>query len=306
MNLRQLEYLVAVADTGSLTAAAERCHVSQSAVSLGIVELESALRLRLLIRGPGRGAVLTDAGREVVAEARAVLTAVSELGAGARRLGQDVAGILRIGCYTPLAALCLPAAIAGFRAERPEVAIEFVEGSLPDLQRQLLDGRCELAFLYQQDILAGVEVSVLTNQHPHALLPSAHRLGRRRSVALRELADEPFILLDVPPSEHYFRSVFTACDLPMPIAHRAASFELARAMVARGIGYTLSVQRPVVSRSVEGIPFRTVPLRDTVPTTPLVLARAAGGRLTRRAEIFAAYCKELFGRSVSATSRRAV
>jgi len=295
MNLRQLEYLVAVADTGGLTAAAERCHVSQSAVSLGLSELESALRLRLLIRGPGRGTVLTDAGREVVGEARAVLTAVSELGAGARRLGQEIAGTLRIGCYGPVAALCLPAAIAGFRELRPEVTIEFVEGSLPDLQRQLLDGRCELAFLYRQDILPGIEVEVLTDQQPHVLLPTGHRFQRRRSIALGELAAEPFILLDVPPSERYFRSVFDAAGVPMTIAHRAGSFELARAMVARGLGYTLSVQRPAVDRSVEGMPFRTVPLRDTVPTTPLVLGRAAGGRLTRRAEVFSAYCKELFG-----------
>ncbi len=303
MNLRQLEYLVAVADTGGLTAAAERCHVSQSAVSLGLSELESALRLRLLIRGPGRGAVLTDAGREVVGEARAVLTAVSELGAGARRLGQEVAGTLRIGCYGPVAALCLPAAIAGFRRERPEVTIEFVEGSLPDLQRQLLDGRCELAFLYRQDILPGIEVEVLTDQQPHVLLPVGHRLQRRRSVSLVEMAAEPFILLDVPPSEHYFRSVFDAVGVPMDVAYRAGSFELARAMVARGLGYTLSVQRPAVERSVEGRAFRTVPLRDDVPTTPLVLGRAAGGRATRRAEVFMGYCKELFG--ASATSRRA-
>ncbi|MFI9381810.1 LysR family transcriptional regulator [Kutzneria sp. NPDC052558] len=294
MNLRQLEYLVAVADTGGLTAAAERCHVSQSAVSLGLSELESALRLRLLIRGPGRSAVLTDAGRQVVGEARAVLTAVSELGADARRLGQEIAGTLRIGCYGPVAALCLPAAIAGFREQRPEVTIEFVEGSLPDLQRQLLDGRCELAFLYRQDVLPGIEVEVLRDQQPHALLPADHRFRRRRSVALRELAAEPFILLDVPPSERYFRSVFDAAGVPMAVAHRAGSFELARAMVARGLGYTLSVQHPAVDRSIEGMPFRTVPLSDTVPTTPLVLGRAAGGRPTRRAEVFSAYCKELF------------
>jgi DNA-binding transcriptional LysR family regulator len=294
MNLRQLEYLVAVADTGGLTAAAERCHVSQSAVSLGLSELESALRLRLLIRGPGRAAVLTEAGREVVGEARAVLTAVSELGAGARRLGQDVAGTLRIGCYAPVAALCLPAAIAGFRAERPEVTVEFVEGSLPDLQRQLLEGRCELAFLYRQDILPGIEVEVLSDQQPHVLLPAGERFPKR-SISLREVADLPFILLDVPPSERYFRSVFDAAGVPMTVAHRAGSFELARAMVARGLGYTLSVQRPAVARSVEGIPFCTVPLRDDVPSTPLVLGRAAGGRPTQRAEVFSSYCKELFG-----------
>jgi DNA-binding transcriptional LysR family regulator len=294
VSLRQLEYLVAVADTGGMTAAAARCHVSQSAVSLAVAELERLLEVRLVIRGPGRGTALTSAGQQAASQARRVLAAVSELSTEARGLGQDIAGTLRIGCYGPIAALHLPAAIAGFRARAPEVTVEFVEGTIPQLQQRLLDGRCELAFLYQQDLVSGIEVEVLHNQPPGVVLPTGHRLARRRSVALGELSGEPFILLDVPPSEQYFRSVFDAVGIGMVVAHRAGSFELARALVARGLGYSLAVQRPVVQTSVDGLPFVTRPLRDTVPTTPVVLGYAAGGRITRRAQAFAAYCRELF------------
>ncbi len=80
----------------------------------------------------------------------------------------------------------------------------------------------------------------------------------------------------------------------MRVAHRASSFDLARAMVARGLGYSLAVQRPPANISLEGLPLKSIPLRDAVPTTPVVLGWAAGGRLTRRAEVFLRYCRTLF------------
>ncbi|WP_033288030.1 LysR family transcriptional regulator [Amycolatopsis jejuensis] len=295
LSLRQLEYLVAIADTGGLTSAAQSCHVSQSAVSLAVAELERAVGVQLVLRGPGRMTALTDAGRQVVGEARAVLTAVSELGTTARESGQDLAGRLCFGCYTPLAPLHVPAALATFRTRHPEVEVGFVEGTLPDLQHLLREGRCDLAVLYRQDLMPGIAVDTLYDQPPSVLLPPEHRLARRKTVSLRALADEPFVLLDVPPSDRYFRDVFAAVGLPMTVAHRTSSFELARALVARGLGYSLSVQRPALERSVEGKPFAVRPVREPVPTTPVVLARAEGARLTRRAETFRAFCREFFG-----------
>ncbi|MDX6585243.1 MAG: hypothetical protein QOI10_4427, partial [Solirubrobacterales bacterium] len=252
---RQLEYLVAIAETGGITSAATRCHVSQSAVSLAVAELERALDVRLVLRGSRRGTRLTAAGQQVVTDAREVLAALSELGTAARSLGQDIEGRLTIGCYAPIAAFHLPTAIAGFREVQPLVEIQFVEGDLEQVQREVLDGRCELAFLYQQDLLPGIEIQVLHDRPPSLVLPPGHRLGKRRSVALAELATEPFILLDVPPSERYFRAVFEAVGLEMAPAYRAGSVELARALVARGLGYSLLVQRPLADVSYLGLPL---------------------------------------------------
>ncbi|MFC0112443.1 LysR family transcriptional regulator [Kibdelosporangium aridum] len=294
-TLRQLEFLVAVADSGGMTAAATRCHVSQSTVSLAIAELERVLEVRLVIRGSGRRSDLTDAGRQVAAEARAVLAAVADLGATARGLGGDLAGTLGVGCYAPLAALHLPSLIAGFRERHPEVHVEYVEGTLLELQRGLQQGTCELALLYRQDLLPGIAAEVLYDRQPSVLLPANHRLAGNRTVPMRELAQEPFILLDVARSARYFAAVFEALGLTMTVAHRASSFDLTRALVARGLGWSLSVQRQPLELSVEGLPLAIRPVREEVPTTPVVLAHAEGGRLTRRAEAFAAFCRELFG-----------
>jgi DNA-binding transcriptional LysR family regulator len=221
VSLRQLEYLVAIADTGGMTAAAERCHVSQSAVSLAMAELERALDVRLFIRGSRRGAVLTAAARQVTADARKIVAAVSELGVSARALGQELSGRLDIGCYAPIAPFHVPAAIATFKDLQPEVDVQFTEGTLPELQTSLLEGRCELALLYEQDLLPGIDFAVLYDQQPSVLLPENHPLAGHPAVNLADLADEPFVLLDVPPSEHYFRKVFAAVGLHMRPTYRA-------------------------------------------------------------------------------------
>lgn len=294
VTLRQLEYLIAVAETGSLTTAAARCHVSQSAISLALSELERTLDLRLVVRSPRRGAALTAAGTQVLADARRVVGAMSDLGAEARGLSRQISGVLTVGCYAPIAPFHLPAAIATFERAHPEVSVRFVEGSLPEIGEDLIAGRCEIAFLYDQDLLPGIETRTLYDQAPKVLLPARHRLRRRRAVALRELADDPFVLLDVPPSERYFRSVFAAAGVEMVVTHRARSFELARSLVARGIGYSMTVQQPALTRSYEGLEVIALPLRDTVPTTPVVLGWAGGGPLTRRAQAFAEHCTTLF------------
>ncbi|WP_434445983.1 LysR family transcriptional regulator [Lentzea sp. E54] len=295
VTVRQLEYLIAVAETGSVTAAAARCHVSQGAISLALSELERTLDLHLVVRSPRRGAALTAAGTQVLADARRVVGAMGDLGVEARGLSRQISGVLTVGCYAPIAPFHLPAAIATFERAHPEVSVRFVEGSLPEIGADLIAGRCEIAFLYDQDLLPGIATTTLYDQPPKVLLPAGHRLCRRRAVSLRELADDPFVLLDVPPSERYFRSVFAAAGVEMVVAHRARSFELARSLVARGIGYSITVQQPVVSFSYEGLEVVAVELRDAVPTTPVVLGWAGGGPLTRRAHAFAGHCTALFG-----------
>ncbi|MGW4485075.1 LysR family transcriptional regulator [Amycolatopsis sp. NPDC004368] len=295
VTIRQLEYLIAVAETGSLTTAATRCHVSQGAISLALTEVERALGVRLLIRSPRRGASLTAAGKQVLADARRVVGAMSDLGVEARGLGLQVSGTLVVGCYGPIAPFHLPAAIATFENEHPDVSVRFLEGTLPEIQDHLLDGRCEIAFLYEQDVYPGITFHTLYDQQPAVLLPGAHRLATRASVGLDELAGEPFILLDVPPSERYFRTVFSSAGLEMAPTHRARSFELARSLVARDLGYSMTVQQPALTRSYEGLELVTLPLRDKAPSTPVVLGWPTGGPLTHRAQAFLDHCENLFG-----------
>ena len=109
------------------------------------------------------------------------------------------------------------------------------------------------------------------------------RLSGADSVRLSDLADEPFVLLDLPHSRDYFRAAFTAAGVQPQIRYRTRSAETARALVGRGLGWSLLNLRPTNSQSVEGRQVVAKELADPVPALSVVLAKAAGARLTKRA-----------------------
>lgn len=290
ISLRQLDYFVAAAETGTMTAAAGRLHVSQSAVSVGIAELERQLGAQLVLRNKAKGLTLTDAGRRLLPDARALLARSDELRDSLRELGKSITGRLVVGCFTTIGPFLLPRLLESFQAAYPRVTLDFAEGSQDRLQQLLLDGRCEVAILYDQDIRPGVEHSTLFGARPHVLLSPAHPLARNGSVRLAELAGHDMIMLDVPPSFSYFSAVLAGAGITPSIRYRTVSFEMVRSLVARGAGYSLLIQHPAVDVSYEGRPLAIRPISDPLAPIPVVLARPAGVRLTRRAAAFAQFC----------------
>jgi DNA-binding transcriptional LysR family regulator len=290
LSLRQLDYFVTAAEAGTMTAAAGRLHVSQSAVSLAIAELERQVGVQLVLRRKAKGLTLTAAGRRLLPEARALLARSDEVRADLLEVGRTPAGRLTIGCFTTIAPFLLPGLLEEFQAAYPEVVPDFVEGSQVVVQELLLEGRCELAILYDIDIQPGISRETLYATRPHVLLPSDHPLARRKTVRLADLADHDMIMLDVPPSYRYFSQVLATAGITPKIRHRTVSFEMVRSLVARGVGYSLLVQRPAVNVSYEGWPLVTRPIRDRLDPMPVVLGRPTDARLTRRAKVFAEFC----------------
>jgi DNA-binding transcriptional LysR family regulator len=290
LSLRKLDYFVTAAESGTMTAAATRLHVSQSAVSLAIAELERQVGVQLVLRHKAKGLTLTAAGRRLLPEARALLARSDEVRADMLEAGRTPAGRLVLGCFTTIAPFLLPRLLEDFRAVCPEVVLDFVEGSQVELQELLLEGRCELAILYDVDIGPGISHETLYATKPHVLLPPEHPLARRRSVRLADLARHDMIMLDVPPSYRYFSQVLATAGVTPRIRHRTVSFEMVRSLVARGAGYSLLIQRPAVNISYEGRPLVIRPIRDTLDPMPVVLGRPADARPTRRATVFAQFC----------------
>ena len=192
-----------------------------------------------------------------------------------------------MGCYTTLAPFVMPAVLEGFAAQHPTVRLGFTEGSLIDLQEKLLDGSCEVALLYDLDLQPGIHHEEINRTRPHVLLPAAHRLAGAAPVSLRDVADEPMITLDYPPSLHHF----TPAGVRPPIRHSTKSFETVRSMVTRGLGYTLLIQRPTSGVSYEGLPLAECEISEHVPEIPVLIAWPARAKLTRRAMAFVGYCR---------------
>jgi DNA-binding transcriptional LysR family regulator len=300
LSLRRLDYFVAAAEVGTMSGAAQRLYVSQSAVSLGIAELERGLGVQLMLRSKAKGLALTEAGRRFLPRARALLAQAEELEAGARDARHAVAGRLVIACFTTIAPFLLPRLLGGFQADYPEVVLDFVEGSLVELQQLLRDGRCELAVLYGVGIETDIAFEELHRCRPHVLLSPHHPLAGREEIRLAELAGYDMIMLDVPPSMEYFSQMLVAAGTRPVIRHRTRSFELTRSLVARGLGYSLLIQHPVMDMTYEGKSLRLCPVADNVPPLPVVLAWHTTAQLTPRATAFAEFCRTSIGKAATA------
>src|SRR5699024_4474830 len=142
-TFRQLEYFSAIASEGTLAAAAERCHVSASALALAIDELERHLSLQLLLRREGHGVTLTPAGSRVLSLTRHLLTGAEALASDAWQASTSVSGTLRLGCFSTLAPFMLPPILQEFGRRHPDLELDYVEASAPYLNDMLLQGRID-------------------------------------------------------------------------------------------------------------------------------------------------------------------
>ncbi|PZT99626.1 MAG: LysR family transcriptional regulator [Gordonia sp. (in: high G+C Gram-positive bacteria)] len=289
-TLRQLAYFVTAADLGTTSAAAQAHVMSQSAMSSALSDLEAALGVQLLIRNKAKGVSVTEVGKALLPQARALLAGADEFQAQGLAFGHELSGRLVIGCHTTIAPFVLPRLLHDFGTEHPAVELDFVEGSLPMLEAMLLEGNCEVAITYDFHLGQGIERRHLYTPVPHVLLSTNHPLADEKKVSLATLAPEPVVFLDVAPSEHVFRSAFEAAGAKPNIRYRTVSFEHARALVARELGYTLLTQRVSGALDRWGSAVVSKPLSENVPSLPIVLATAAGVRHTRRAQAFSTYC----------------
>lgn len=294
-TLRQLAYLVAVADHGSVTAAANALYTSQPGISSAISQLEDQFGLQFFIRHHAKGVSLTPAGQSFVAAARNLLAHAEELSQHATDLSQSLRGKLELGCFSTIAPIFLPRLMAQLRSDYPDIAVQLREGDTEQLQRSLLSGETELALLYDLDLSPQLFRHKLRTQQPYAVLPADHPLARSGAVSLTDLAEEPMVLLDLPHSREYFLSVFRQHGLEARVAHRTVSFEMARGLVAAGCGFALLHLKPNTAVSYAGDPLVYLPIVEDVPSLDIVLAWPAELRLTRRAEAFVTLCERGMG-----------
>ncbi|WP_034271380.1 LysR family transcriptional regulator [Haloechinothrix halophila] len=294
-SLRQLWYFVATAETGTISAAADELHVSQSAVSLALNELERTLKVQLCVRRKAHGITLTPTGAQVLRQARALLRQAGELETDGASNEDELVGRLALGCYLTLAPTVLPRLLHGFGERHPRVVIDFEEGTQDALQRLLLDGKLDLAVLYDMEVLPDIDQVVLYRRRPHILLPADHRLAAEPVVALHDLAGEPMVLLDAPPSSHHTLRLCEDAGVKPLVRHRTSSFETARALVGRGLGYAMLIQRPANQRTYEGLPVVQKDIAELPDYEAAVLLTwPRHTRLTRRSLEFKRFCLETF------------
>lgn len=294
ISLRQLEYFVAVADLGTIAAAAKQCRVSQSAISVSISQMESDLSLDAFHRSPSKRLVLTSAGRRLVADARSILTRVDDFITTAQDLGQGLRGGLRVGCAETLTPYLLPKILGEFGEKNPGLDIDLVEGSVEQIRMLLTESVCEVAITYWPEEVTGFTALPLYDVRPHVILPAEHRLAGAGAVRLADLASDPVILLDSPPSAELFLSMFNELGITPNVVKRSKNMETLRALVAAGVGFAPLLNRQGVSQAANGQHFVAAEIEETVSALGVSLVIASNARLTNRAQAFSDFCVNSF------------
>jgi DNA-binding transcriptional LysR family regulator len=298
-SLRQLEYLLTVAEAGTVSGAAARLGVAQPTVSASVAKLEDQLGVQLMIRHHAQGISLTAAGAGLVREARQLVRQAQDLQTLAGDASRTVEGGLGVGAFLTLAPAYMPALISEFQKRHRRVRIALHEGTQDQLIEGLRWGRFEFALAYAIDLPDDVHAEPLIFLEPYVLLPGRHRLARNRQVSLASLKDEPFILLDVPPSRAYFIGLLADQGIEPKIAFSSPSLELVRGLVGRDAGYSLLVTRPHGDRSYDGRPLAVRPITDPCRSAQMSLASLKQLRPTRLMTAFSEFAKTWFAANIA-------
>lgn len=275
LTLRQLEYAVAVARHGGVTAAAHALHVSQPALSVALSQLEALLGRPLFLRRAGGRVLPSSFGRVWLEQAEAQLAGLAALVRSDTTEAQA-----RLVIFSDLAPTCLAPLLA--TAQLHGLALVPQVLGFEPLAEALHQGRADLALTWDLGLDIGIERRVLARIAPHAVLHPDHPLALRPALALADLATEPLVLADQGLSLGHMRALFSNAGLAPRIAHRTASLELMRSYAANGLGVGISYTNPASRQSQDGQALVTRPITDA-GTEPLVLARLAGNPLSEAA-----------------------
>lgn len=288
-TFRQIDYFVATAEHGNVSAAARARHVAQPAMSMAIAQLEVLLGEKLFHRRAGHGLTLTPAGRLLLDQARTLLALATQMSSAPTVPTGPLKGRLPIACFKDLAPYILPRLLAGFRRQHPDAVIDLFEGDFAAVHENLVGGRSELAVTYELGIAADIKRWVLAELPPYALLPADHPLAKRRRVSLAALAKEKLILEDMSQSREYFMSLFWAHGHQPKVSQYTQTFEMQRGLVAHGAGVALSCTRPQGDRSYDGVAIACRPIVEKLAPQRVVLAQLDGSRQSPLTSAFVAF-----------------
>lgn len=297
LDVRRMLVLEHVAATGSLTAAAVALHLTVSAVSQQVAQLEREAGHPLIRRGP-RGVTLTPAGRVVADQAASIRMIVAAAEQELQDLAGLRAGVLRIGTIPTVTESFLPEVISSFRSAHPAVSLTVQSAQISELRGMFLARDVELAVMWEREgERLEQEQPLLTTplrEDPSVLLvPSWHPAAGRSSVRLEHFARERWIIRRSPQVLSVLRDACSAAGFEPLVSFEARGYQEVQAMVAIGMGVALV---PTLSLATLRDDVRPLPIAPQPPTRRIVLVQRRHDRLSPAAEEMARVMRSVAAR----------
>jgi len=278
-TLRQIELFVAVCDAGSISGAAQREHIAQSAVSTAIQNLEAVLGVALFVRNHAVGVHPTPAARDLLNQARLLLATATEIETFGATRATGVSGNVPIGFLVTIAPILMAPLIRTFELAHPGARLVCQEGDQEQLVSWLRIGEISLAVTYDISVPADLAFHPVARIPPRVLVARDHPLANDHSVTTADLIEQPLVLLDLPGSSEYFLSLFTSDGLQPRIAYRTRNIDVVRSLVAQGLGYSI-VNLHAIGLFPETAALASIPLFGCRHVLSLGTLTVADQRLT--------------------------
>lgn len=280
MDLRDLEYFLAIIEAGSVSGAARRVHVAQPTLSHALARLEGELGERLLERKARTPLRSTDAGEVVARHARQALSSIVSLKDELSALRGELAGALRIAAIQSLSATLLPRALAELARKYPGVKPSVRTLAAESIARAVASGRADVGLLAgaPRSSLRGLSVQLLFDEPLVALVRRSDALARHKRVRLARLAERELVL--VPDGTFLSNIIHDACQqagFTPRVRLTLASAEALRETVRAGLGLTI-LPRGYASPSDRDLV--AVPLTHPTPQREVLLVQRQAGALT--------------------------
>lgn len=259
-TFRQLEYLVAVGEEGSIIAASEKVNVSSPSISAAISQLEAELGVQIFIRQHAQGLSLTPGGQRIFNEAKGILSSAAGLNDVANDITETVRGPITIGTLVTMAPLVSASIRRSFEAEFPAAEVRLREAHQLDLLTMLGRAEIDLAITYDLDIPGDIDFEGLVELPPYVMVGKDHPMAGCKTVSLEALEPLPMVLLDLPLSREYFLAMFHQLGLRPNVSERSSDLAVARSLVANGFGYSLINIRTKTNFAPDGEELIFMPL----------------------------------------------
>jgi len=296
ISLKQMRYIVATAEHGNVTAAAQALHITQPAISAAISQAENHYDVEIFSRQHGRGVTPTRFGMKFVERAKLILGEAASLDT-IKEEQDSVAGEVLIGCFEDLAPYFLPSLLIRFRSLYPDIQVRFREAGFEELARLQEQGVLDFTLTYDIALSNALEQTVLIELKAYAMLPPDNPLVDKSSISLEDLADYPLVLTSQTGSSSHVEEIFKSRGLKIECALHPQSFETQRGYVARGFGVALVYTRPDHDLTYDGSELVCRKISDELPTQRILLAHSKRHRTSRAANALLDCTREWFSRN---------
>ena len=303
MEIRQLKAFVAIAETGTFTAAAERVHVTQAAISMQIRQLERETGAKLFVRAPRR-VILTEAGEKLLERAQAILrehdAALHEMAAltGAER------GRLRIGSASArVSGDPLPEILKQLKSDHPKVETSVMSGTSEELVKHLMAGEIDVAFVSLPVEARGVQTELLNEDYLVAIASPRHKLSKQKVVSAYSLANEKLILGERGGNtRRLIDQFFSHAGVTPKVAMELSRLAAIKRMVEADMGVGIVPLQSVLDEVAQGRLVRWW-IEGAQINWQLGLARLVGGYESPIHKRFLHLCRENFRQASTKPAR---